>query len=178
MRKNIVFTLTGSDRVGLVEEVTDLFLRHGGNVETSRMSRLGGEFAILMLVSMPEEKSSGLDQGFAALSERGYKITACETEESYAEKYAGWQPFEIELQGADHEGIVHEVAGYLAGRGINIETMDTSLARAPMSGAPLFTMTAVVLVPPGLAGQDWEEDLKAVGHRLAVDISVAAAQRA
>ena len=49
MRKNIVFTLTGSDKIGIVEEVTKVFLDHNGNVETSRMARLGGEFAILML---------------------------------------------------------------------------------------------------------------------------------
>ena len=54
MRKNIVFTLTGTDRTGLVEEITKLLLDLGGNVETSRMARLGGEFAVLMLVSIPE----------------------------------------------------------------------------------------------------------------------------
>jgi glycine cleavage system transcriptional repressor len=50
MRNHLVYTLTGSDRIGIVEEVTKMLLDHGGNVETSRMVRLGGEFAMLMLV--------------------------------------------------------------------------------------------------------------------------------
>ena len=37
MNKNIVITLTGHDRVGLVEEIMNVMVRHGGNVETSRM---------------------------------------------------------------------------------------------------------------------------------------------
>ena len=55
MSKNFVLTLTGPDRIGIVERVTRVLLDRGGNVETSRMARLGGEFAILMLVSMPAD---------------------------------------------------------------------------------------------------------------------------
>jgi len=53
MKRNLVLTLTGPDRIGIVEKVTGLLLERGGNVETSRMARLGGEFAVLMLVSLP-----------------------------------------------------------------------------------------------------------------------------
>ena len=41
MNKNIVLTLTGHDRIGIVEEITNMFVKHGGNVEFSRMARLG-----------------------------------------------------------------------------------------------------------------------------------------
>ena len=57
-----------------MDEVTGMLARaRGGNVETSRMARLGGEFAILMLVSMPSKRFSGLDGelgGLAALATR------------------------------------------------------------------------------------------------------------
>ena len=42
MRTNIVFTLTGTDRIGLVNDLTELLLALDGNVEASRMARLGG----------------------------------------------------------------------------------------------------------------------------------------
>ena len=54
-RTNVVFTLTGTDRIGLVDDITELLLALDGNVETSRMARLGGEFAVLMLVSLPPQ---------------------------------------------------------------------------------------------------------------------------
>ena len=172
MRKNIVFTLTGSDRIGIVEEVTGLLLEHGGNVETSRMVRLGGEFAMLALVSLPAEQAAGLDQVIATLAAQGYRVTAGPTGQSHAQQYAGWLPFRIEVQGTDHEGIIHQIAQHLSQCGINIETMDTGVSRAPMSGTLLFSMDSLVLVPPSLACQDWQEALAEVAHRLDVELQV------
>ena len=51
-----------------LEQVTGLLLDRGGNVETSRMARLGGEFAILMLVSLPSESLSDLERDLEALT--------------------------------------------------------------------------------------------------------------
>ena len=45
MRKNIVLTLAGHDRIGIVERITKEVLNGGGNIVGSRMARLGGEFA-------------------------------------------------------------------------------------------------------------------------------------
>jgi len=172
MRKHLVFTLSGPDRVGLVEEITGMLLEHGGNVESSRMTRLGGEFVILMLVSMPEENFDTLRQGIRSLRDEGYKITTRQTERGHAAKYEGWLPYQVKVNGADNEGIIHHVARHMAKLGINIETMDTGMVRAPMSGTPLFTMTAVVMAPPELPYPGWGDDLADVGDRLNVDIEV------
>src|SRR4051794_4672151 len=75
MQRQFVLTLTGPDRIGIVERVTRLLLDRGGNVETSRMARLGGEFAILSLVSMPAEQFAGLGADLESLAAEGYKVT-------------------------------------------------------------------------------------------------------
>src|SRR3954468_14991001 len=100
MQKNFVLTLTGPDRIGIVDEVTGLLLDRGGNVETSRMARLGGEFAILMLVSMPESRFAGLSEGLEGLTARGYKVTTTPTERTHAPSHPGWRPYRIEVHGA------------------------------------------------------------------------------
>jgi glycine cleavage system transcriptional repressor len=176
MRTEVVFTLTGSDRIGLVDEITELLLSLDGNVETSRMARLGGEFAVLMLVSLPAEQVSHIEGTFSTLTAQGYKVTVNQTEPSQTEAQAGWQIAQIEVEGADHEGLIHEIAHHLSRRGINIESMDTGTKPAPISGTPLFTMTARVAVPPSVAGEDWEGSLDEVGRRLNVEIGVTAPQ--
>lgn len=175
---NFVLTLTGPDRIGIVDEVTGLLLRRGGNVETSRMARLGGEFAVLMLVAMPDETFAGLGHDLEHLIARGYKVTTSRAAQTDAEAHPGWRPHRIEVRGADHEGIIHEVARYLAQRGINIESMDSETASAPHSGIPLFTMTAHVAVPPGLAGRGWEAGLDDIAARLNLEIGVFAREGA
>lgn len=174
MPTNIVLTLTGPDRIGIVDEVTGLLLERGGNVETSRMARLGGEFAVLMLVAIPTEQSSVLDESLAGLIARGYKVTTTPVGRTHAEAHPGWLPYRVEVQGADHEGIIHEVAHYLSGRGISIESADSESTSASTSGSPLFAMTAEVVVPPDLAGTDWEAGLEEIGGRLNLDIRVSA----
>src|SRR5512134_1314137 len=126
MRAYFVFCMTGKDRIGIVDEVTEQLLALGGNVETSRMARLGGEFAILMLVSLPAEQLEPLEQAAAGLTAQGYKVTTTRTEVAAAPLQADWATFQIEVHGADHEGIIHDIAHYLSERGINIETLDTS----------------------------------------------------
>jgi glycine cleavage system transcriptional repressor len=172
MRENIVLTLTGPDRVGIVESVTQLLLEYDGNVETSRMARLGGEFAMLMLVSIPQEQRSNIEKGVEKLISGGYKVTTSQTEAGYTDQHADWLPYQIDVRGADHEGIIHQVAHYLTQRGINIESMDTGTVRAPMSGTPLFTMTALVVAPADMSAMNLEDDLAEVGHQLSVDIKV------
>jgi len=176
MHSHIVLTLTGKDRVGIVEEITQLLVKLGGNVESSQMARLGGEFAILMLVALPAEQSAKLEQATPRLIQQGYKITISQTEPVPRESRAGWLAFQIEVEGADHEGIIHEIAQSLATRGISFESMETSTHLAPMSGSPLFRMTANIITPPDLAQQDWQAALTAAGRRLDVEITVTAAK--
>lgn len=171
MTTRIVFTLTGPDRVGLVDEVTETLLGLGGNVETSRMMRLGGEFAMLMLVALPAEGAAKLEASLEHLADAGYKVTAGETGEP-ADAHAGWLSYRVDVQGADHEGIIHEIAHGLARRGIDIESADTETKHAPISGAPLFSMTALVLVPPALDETDWRPDLEEAARQANVDVTV------
>ncbi len=174
MHRHFVLTLTGPDRIGIVEEMTRLLLDRGGNVETSRMARLGGEFAILMLVSLPEGGTADLDEGLEGLTAQGYKLTATPAGRSYAQAHPGWLPYQIEVHGADHEGIIHEVARYLSQRGISIESMESECVPAPTSGVPLFAMTAQVVVPPSLSGQRWEDGLDEIGRRMNLEITASA----
>ena len=172
MQTNIVFTLTGTDRVGIVEEVTRLFFDLGGNVETSRMVRLGGEFDMLMLVALPAEKLAGLQTHLQSLVVQGFKVT---TQQTQPVRQPAGMPYHIQVIGADHEGIIHEVSQYLAEHGINIEALDTETSAAATSGTPLFSMKALVLVPPALQTQDWQAALDGIGQRLNVDVNVSSA---
>lgn len=174
MNASIVISLIGKDRIGIVDEATGLLLDLNANIETSRMIRLGGEFAMLMLVSLPAGEVGRVEKKLGIFSNQGFSVTINPTQHSGAQAMPGWHPFQIEVQGADHEGIVHEISHYLSGNGINIESMETDITQAPESGAPLFTMTAQVLVPPSLNAQHLQNELREVGNRVNVDVGFVA----
>ena len=172
MSKHLIITLTGPDRVGFVEGVTKLAVEHGANVEQSRMARLGGEFAVLMLLSVEDDGFETLKGRMMQLADEGYQVTTKETAVSPSAKYAGWLPYTVAVNGADHVGIIHSVTRSLAEQGINIENMSTGMSPAPMSGTPLFTMSAVVLAPPAITLSALRARLSALGDALNVDTDV------
>lgn len=171
MRKQLILTASGHDRVGLVGEITELIQRFGGNVEASRMVRLGGDFAMLVFVTAAEDK---IDELRKALTETHYSNfdVHCRLSEVPESEETGVKPCAITVLGADHMGIIHQVARYLAEQGINVETMTTEVVAAPMSGSPLFTMSAVVRVPPQLNVDDLREALDFIGGETGVDTQV------
>ncbi len=172
MSKNLVITITGPDRVGIVEDVTSKLLHHGGNVGTSRMARLGGIFSIIMMVSLPEDRYDDFMAASKNLLDDDYSITVNPTEISERKEYTGWIPYQIKLNGADHEGIIHQVAQCLVQHSINIESLDTDSVSAPVSGTQIFTMNAMVLVPPNLTLHSLQNEMESLERDLNVDIEV------
>ena len=172
MQKQLIVTITGPDRIGFVESITKLLLKHNANVVQSRMVRLGGDFAVLMLVTVPEPALQAAVQTIGALEAQGFQVITRGTTSDDKSTFAGWLPYRVSVNGADHEGIIHHIAHHLAERGINIETLTTGSIHAPMSGTQLFTMEAVVLAPPKLSLKALRSELESVGNSLSVDTEV------
>ncbi len=171
MRKQFVLTSSGRDRVGIVEKLTEIILRFDGNIESSRMVRLGGDFATLMFITAPENKIRPLRSALEEVHFAAYDIRTHLSEVSAPEETAA-VVCAITVLGADHMGIIHQISRYLAEQGINVETMTTEVVAAPMSGSPLFTMSAVVRVPPQLEVNDLREALEFIGDEMGVDTKV------
>src|SRR5687767_15922282 len=98
--RDLVLTLLGPDRPGLVEAVADTIAAHGGNWLESRMAHLAGRFAGILRVELPAERLPGLEEALARLQSRGLRITV---EPSAAERPPA-QPARImalELVGLD-----------------------------------------------------------------------------
>ena len=172
MKRNMVITIMSKDKPGIVEKVSEVLVQHGANIEESRMARLGGEFAGIMLVSVDESKMDELSSALEALKSQSLTVLAKPTEPSEVERFEGYVPHEITVSGADHEGIVHGIAAYLAELGANIEELTTDVTNAPLSGIRLFSMRAIVDVPPQISTAKLREKLAQIGEAQGVDVEV------
>lgn len=172
MRKQLVLTASGRDRSGVLEELTKLIVRHEGNVESSRFQRLGGDFALLMFVTAPEQEIEKLREVLSELHFVKFDVQTRLSEASEPQEDTASTECAVTVLGADHLGIIHEVTGYLAEQGINVETMNTEITAAPMSGTPLFSMSAIVRVPAKLSMDDLREALDFIGNELSIDAQV------
>ena len=172
MRKQLVLTAVGRDRPGIVEEFTKLILHFDGNIEASRMVRLGGDMAMLVFVSAPEDRVFELRKAVDDLHYTKFDVLTRLSEVNDEPEEPQESRCTITVLGADHMGIINQVAQYLSEQGINLESMHTEVSAAPMSGTPLFTMSAEVVVPPRLAIDDLREAMEFIGDEMGVDTKV------
>ena len=172
MKTYLVVTITCPDRPGIVERITEVLAAHEANWEESRMARLGGDFAGIVLISVAAAKVEALAAALRALDTERMTVVVKPTQPAAADTLAGGSLYDLRLTGADHEGIVHKVSAYLAGQGINVETMETDVAPAPVSATPLFRMEAQIKVPVRLTLAELRGNLERIGDELGVDIDV------
>jgi len=172
MKTHLVLTIIGPDKRGLVAEVTEAIVAHRASIEESRMMRLGGEFAMMMLITIPESEREACCKQVETFEEQGLEVFTRVTDLSRMKKFKGFVPYEISVWGADHEGIVHAVAEYLTNEHVQLEDVETEVTKAPVTGTPLFSMVAEVQVPPTLTLHALREKLNALSDKLGVDISV------
>jgi glycine cleavage system regulatory protein len=142
---DLVLTLIGPDRPGLVQAVAGIVAEHGGNWLESRMTRLAGKFAGILRAELPPDRAPAALAALAALEGQGLKIVA-ETA-ARAEREPPSRTMDLDLLGLDRPGIVREIAQLLASNGINVEELTTDRTSAPMSGEILFEARAHVHVP-------------------------------
>jgi glycine cleavage system transcriptional repressor len=172
MKSQLLITATGQDRPGIVARITAVLIEHGANLEDSRMALLGGEFAAIMLVSVEAERVDSMSRALGALASEGITVSARQTAAFDPDRFRGYLTCELTVSGADHEGIVHEIARFLKDQSINIQSMDSKIVSAPVTGTPLFCMRATVQVPPALSISDLRRNLTAVGDKESVDIEL------
>ena len=164
---NLIITAIGSDRTGIVSELSGIITTHGGNVEESRMSRLGSDFAIIMLVSVSTDWEESLEVALQSINDLTISTKLTQIQEIGDNK-----KYKIGLNGADNEGIVKVLSKYLAEKSINVLEMETHISHAPISGTPLFNLNASVSVPNDVEETVIQSDLSQIAQKLGVEIQL------
>ncbi len=168
---DLVLTLIGTDRPGIVEVLAETIASHGGNWLESRMAHLAGKFAGVLRIEAPDDRMSDLQSALRALEGQGLTLVL--------ERSGGTPPpsarhtLEIELLGLDRPGLVRQISDVLAKRHINVEELATDRVSAPMSGDLLFRAKIRVDVPASAEVAELRQALEHLAMDLMVEVRVA-----
>src|ERR1700712_2084013 len=163
---SMILTVIGPDRPGLVRALSEAVAARGGSWLESRMARLAGQFAGIVLVEAPEslldDRRGVENQGLRSVGQNGAPrvVAAAAAEPRLA----------LEVVGNDRPGIVRDIAQILAGNGVNIEELTTGVVSGSFSGGTLFRVTALVRAPSAPAVEAMRAGLERLGNELMVDI--------
>ena len=143
---HLVVSAIGEDRPGLVESLSRAVLESGCSIEDSRMSVLGGSFAVIMLTTGNWNTLSRLENSLNGLREQGSLeiITQRTGPRKHPERSL---PYGVDVVALDQPGIVHQLAGFFSARSINIQEMSTHAYNAAHTATPMFTVHLTVEIP-------------------------------
>ncbi|MGH7050509.1 MAG: glycine cleavage system protein R [Acetobacteraceae bacterium] len=170
MTTSLVVTFVGRDRPGLAHVLAEAVAAAGGNWLESRLARLAGEFAGIVLVDVPAGKLARLTAALQALEQDGLSVRV--EPAIPAEARPNITIFEMALVGHDRPGIVRDVTTALLGLGASIEEFSTRTESAPFAGETMFHLMARFAMPEERAIEELREALERLAGEIMVDLAV------
>jgi glycine cleavage system transcriptional repressor len=137
MKQHLAVSAIGSDRTGMVHDLTRVISDCGGSISESRMASLGNEFAMLVLVSGNWHSLAKLESELTRLGEAtGLSLHLKRTEPRAPRTEL--LPYSIDVVCLDQSGI------------IDIAEVSTRTYPAAHTGAQMFAVQMIINVPKRL----------------------------
>lgn len=174
MQTSFIVTFIGDDRPGLVECVSSAIERCGGNWQESRLSQLGGKFAGLVLVALPEDAGEALQQALKGLASSGISVRV--TPAAAATVNDAGRRVTLAVLGPDRPGIVREISRALAAEQVNVIEMESEVSSAPMSGEPMFRADILGEIPQSASMDALADALDVIAEEMTLEIDLGGPQ--
>jgi glycine cleavage system regulatory protein/folate-dependent phosphoribosylglycinamide formyltransferase PurN len=167
---DLVVTVMGPDRPGIVARLADVAHRHGANWAASQLSRVAGEFAGTVHLEVPRDRAEALSAALRELQDASLQIAIAQS--SAGSPAAGWRQVSLQLVGPDRAGIVSQLTRRLAERGVSIEQLHTEVLGAADGASLRFKVNAHLLVPKALGNDTLSAELESLASEMMLDIAL------
>ncbi len=177
MRRWFILSAIGQDRPGLVSDLATLIYEADANLEDSRMTILGSDFAVILLASSDAAGCADRVAQGAKRLERDHGLTilirSLEGGPRPGIPAPGFRLYEVRAEGEDRAGIVAGICGCLAERAVNIVDLDTHSRPGP-GGSPFYELRIRAEVPERTDLDGLRAALDAEADRLVIGVSLGA----
>lgn len=170
MKTSIVITFIGEDRPGIVESISSIITQFNGEWVESRLANLSGKFTGILSVNLP---NSDVDAAINHLETNPIDGIHLQVEKVINDQIKSkGKCINLELVGHDHPGIVHRVSSLLASNGVSVDSLESEIFDAPMTGEKLFKSNLSICIKDEDKLDEVCEALEQLGIELLVDIDV------
>ncbi len=146
MHEYLVISAIGEDKPGIINGLSQVATDSQCNILDTRMTVLGGEFALIMMISGEAAHIEKAEQALPQAAE-GFGLTTILKRTQLRQQANAGRPYKVSVISLDHPGIVREIASFFSDRDINIEEMETGTYAAAHTGSPMFSLELSVNIP-------------------------------
>jgi glycine cleavage system transcriptional repressor len=166
--REIAITAVGADRPGIVSAITGALLEMGGNLADVRAALLRGSFAIVLVVSVPDDVSedSVKDVLDPVAEEFGQGQWIGGADE--AGNGADGESCVISVYGADRPGIVNAFSRLLSEQAANIVDLSSRVVGDP----PIYVLGIAATMPAGMDPEALRQKLSKLAEATGVECSL------
>jgi glycine cleavage system transcriptional repressor len=170
----IILTAVGPDRPGMAHALAQILAEAGCNLEDTTMTRLAGEFAMILIVTPPPNLSlQQLQMQLAPLEQsHGLFINSREIADDASlpeqEENETLPRFMVSAYGAERSGLLAKLTGVFASHNVNISDVQSRVA----SRGTVYVMLFEIQLPLDLALELLQHELERAAAEIGVTVTL------
>jgi glycine cleavage system regulatory protein len=166
----LVLTIIGRDRAGVVASLADVVRFHEGNWKRSELAEISGTFAGVVVVEVGDDRVDELLTNLLVLRSQGLHVTAQQIEDPVDAPDA--DEVRLRLTGDDRPGVVHEISTAITEAGISISRLGTVTDLPGTDGGKGFEIIVQLTVPVGASLDAVLDSFEEIAVRLGIALNV------
>ncbi len=152
----LIITAVGPDKPGMAHALAQILFEGGCNIEDTTMTRLSGQFAMILAVTPPPNARLELTQKLKALRDQiGLSVDVSEALETAAAPQSAPR-FLLTAYGTENVGLLAKLTGILAQKVVNVTDVQTRVAAA----GTVYVMQFELELPPAMSPATLETALQ------------------
>ncbi len=146
MSSYLVVSALGENRQGLVNEISSIASQAGCNIVDSRMTVLGNEFGVIMLLTGEWNALAKMEHKLPQIA-NNMGLTTMIKRTTRTKTETDKLPYSIQVIARDNQGIIRDLAQFFTELTIDIIDLHSNTYPAPHTGAPMVELNLIVNLP-------------------------------
>jgi Glycine cleavage system regulatory protein len=168
MDNYLLISALGKSDPSLLEQFTRTIKECGCNIAESRMSMMGCEFIILILLTGTWDAIAKIEDILPRLE--GRLSLSIRSKRTAPAKYTGnLMPYAIDVISLDRPGIVHDIVNFIVENKISAHDMYTNTYRASNTGTQMFSLHMTINIPADISIASIRSDFMDFCDRMNLD---------
>lgn len=149
MKNYLVVSALGENRPGLISELSRVISECDCSIINSRMTVLGNELAVILMVQGNWSTLAKLELQWKRL-EPSLNMMIFSKRTGERKHQGDVLPYAVEVVSINHSSIVFGLSNFFANHSVNIEDLTIYSYQTSHSGTPMFSINLVVGIPADL----------------------------
>jgi glycine cleavage system transcriptional repressor len=169
MNQQLALTLLTTENSKILVQLTKLLATYNCQIQSSRITTLGSELGMLLLLSAPWNELAKLETHLPEFAQKHNVLLHFQRTQPKTAEGSKWIPYTVELIAHDNTGIIETIIEFFTEAGITIYEVQNNTYMTNPLNIPMFSLAMRILVPADTQLSELREKFSIVCDFLNID---------